>query len=65
MIAQQAARWTKDNAKGIAAADPTMPKEIINRQADNWAPLFAIADLIGPALGRVCARCRNQDFRER
>jgi hypothetical protein len=51
MIAQQAARWTKDNAEGIAAADPMMPKEIINRQADNWHPLFAVADLIGPRWG--------------
>jgi putative DNA primase/helicase len=25
-----------------------MPREIINRQADNWQPLFAVADLIGP-----------------
>jgi hypothetical protein len=52
MIAQQAARWTKDNAEGIAAADPVMPKEIVNRQADNWAPLFAVADLIGPRWGQ-------------
>jgi putative DNA primase/helicase len=51
IIARQAARWTKDNAEGIAAADPMMPKEIFNRQADNWAPLFAVADLMGPRWG--------------
>jgi Protein of unknown function (DUF3631) len=29
-------------------ADPEMPRELRNRQADNWRPLIAIADVFGP-----------------
>jgi hypothetical protein len=45
MLARQAARWAKDNADRIADADPKMPDGIINRTADNWRPLLAIADV--------------------
>jgi hypothetical protein len=37
----------KDHAEEIALANPTMPKGIYNRTADNWHPLLAIADLAG------------------
>ena len=46
VLARQAARWAQDHAGTIAAADPKMPG-IYNREADNWAPLFAIADVAG------------------
>jgi putative DNA primase/helicase len=46
VLARQAARWAQDHAGTIAAADPEMPG-IHNREADNWAPLFAIADVAG------------------
>jgi putative DNA primase/helicase len=46
VLARQAARWAQDHAGTIAAADPEMPG-IHNREADNWAPLFAIADIAG------------------
>jgi Protein of unknown function (DUF3631) len=51
-IASQAARWAKDNSDAVAASNPTMPREIINRQADNSQPLFAVADLAGPRWGQ-------------
>ncbi len=40
------ARWAEDNANKIADCDPDMGA-LINRTADNWRPLFAIADVIG------------------
>jgi putative DNA primase/helicase len=47
VLARQIARWAKDHAERIANADPAMPDGIINREADNWRPLFAIADQAG------------------
>src|SRR5262245_19018111 len=47
VMTRKAARWTQDNADRIGAADPAMPQGIINRQADNWRPLLAIADVAG------------------
>jgi Protein of unknown function (DUF3631) len=44
VLARKAGRWAKDNAERIANADPKMPDGIINREADNWRPLLAIAD---------------------
>jgi Protein of unknown function (DUF3631) len=43
-LARKAARWAKDHAERVAATDPEMPDGIINRMADNWRPLLAIAD---------------------
>ena len=45
-IARMCARWAEDNAHLMAESDPDMGA-LINRDADNWRPLFAIADLIG------------------
>ena len=44
-IANMCARWADDNASIVADADPDM--EMINRNRDNWRPLFSIADVIG------------------
>jgi putative DNA primase/helicase len=44
-VAKMCARWAEDNAALLVGADPDMGT--INRNADNWRPLFAIADLIG------------------
>lgn len=46
-LARRAARWAKDHAEELAAADPVMPASIYNRAADNWRPLLAMADLAG------------------
>jgi putative DNA primase/helicase len=45
-LARMCSRWADDNASLLADCDPDMG-ELINRNADNWRPLFAIADLIG------------------
>jgi len=47
VLARKQARWAKDHADSIAARDPEMPPGIINRAADNWRPLLAIADEAG------------------
>jgi putative DNA primase/helicase len=48
-LARMAARWAVDHAAALAAADPAMPAGIVNRAADNWRPLLAVADLAGGA----------------
>ena len=45
-IGRMCARWADDNADAVAECDPDMGG-VINRVADNWRPLFAIADTIG------------------
>jgi hypothetical protein len=46
-LGRKIARWVQDNYAAIAACDPVMPPDVINRLADNWRPLFAIAQVIG------------------
>src|SRR5262249_32618050 len=45
-LARKAARWAVDHHAALVQADPDMG-QLINRVADNWRPLFAIADLAG------------------
>jgi putative DNA primase/helicase len=45
-VARMCARWSEDVLGTIEDYDPDMGG-LINRVADNWRPLFAIADLIG------------------
>jgi putative DNA primase/helicase len=57
VLARRAARWALDNREALAAADPEIGK-LVNRAADNWRPLFAIADAAGgrwPRLARSTA----------
>jgi hypothetical protein len=44
-IARMCARWAEDYAGDVGETDPDMG--MINRNKDNWRPLFAIADVIG------------------
>jgi putative DNA primase/helicase len=53
VLARMAARWAADNSERVAASDPAMPRGVINREADNWRPLAAIASV---AKGRWPAR---------
>jgi hypothetical protein len=46
-LARMAARWAADNFEKIKNTDPTMPTALQNREADNWRPLLAIADVAG------------------
>jgi hypothetical protein len=55
VLARKAARWATDHADRIAEVDPVMPNGIINRPADNWRPLLAIAEQAG---GRWPQRAR-------
>jgi len=52
VLARKAARWVQDHAERIGEADPEMPDGVINRAADNWRPLLAIADAAGEAWGQ-------------
>jgi putative DNA primase/helicase len=52
VLARKAVRWTQDHATAIGDADPAMPPSIINRAADNWRPLLAIADAAGETWGK-------------
>jgi Protein of unknown function (DUF3631) len=45
-ITRMCSRWSEDHATEVAETDPDMGT-LINRDADNWRPLFAIADVIG------------------
>ena len=58
VLAQKAARWALDNRQTLTAADPETG-ELVNRAADNWRPLFAVADIAGgkwPRLARSTAK---------
>src|SRR5262245_35241023 len=46
-LARKCARWAKDNLPKLEGADPMTPIPLNNRAADNWRPLFAIADALG------------------
>jgi hypothetical protein len=46
-LVRKMARWAKDHAEALGAADPGMPASIYNRAADNWRPLLAAADATG------------------
>lgn len=47
VLHRKAARWAYDNFETLRDADPPMPAKIRDRMADNWRPLFAIAELAG------------------
>jgi putative DNA primase/helicase len=44
---RMAARWALDYLETLRSADPTIPRTLNDRAADNWRPLLAIADLAG------------------
>jgi hypothetical protein len=51
LLARKAARWSRDNLEALKAAKPDMAG-LMNREADNWKALFAIADAAGAKWGR-------------
>ena len=58
-LARKAARWGHDHADRVAELEPKMPAGLINRTADNWRPLLAIADEAGgtwPERARTAAQ---------
>ena len=46
VLCRQLARWTADNLTRLESCDPDMPGAF-NRLADNWRPLFAVAEVAG------------------
>jgi Protein of unknown function (DUF3631) len=48
-LARKIARWAHDHAEEVATCDPDIPEGVFNRDADNWRPLLAIADIVGGA----------------
>jgi hypothetical protein len=57
ILRRKAARWAEVNFEPLAAdPNPAIPPELHDRAADNWRPLFAIADLAG---GEWPQRARN------
>ncbi len=48
-LKRMAMRWAADNFSILAGADAVVPNWMFNRAADNWRPLFAIADAASAA----------------
>ena len=46
-VASKLARWCADNAMALEMAEPAMPDGFINRIANNWQPLLAVAEVAG------------------
>jgi hypothetical protein len=68
VLARKAARWAADNADRIKGADPEDPAGIFNRDADNWRPLLAIAEVAGDdcakrarEVGKLCCAAAASD----
>ncbi|MGC8990000.1 MAG: DUF3631 domain-containing protein, partial [Verrucomicrobiia bacterium] len=46
-LARKFARWCMENRDRLAGSDPVLPESCFGRLADNWRPLFAIAEVAG------------------
>ena len=46
-LSRKLARWTSDNLAAIKSCEPALPPTAFNRLADNWRPLFVIAQIAG------------------
>jgi putative DNA primase/helicase len=46
-LCRKLARWCADNFPQLEVADPALPDGVFNRLADNWRPLFTIAEIAG------------------
>src|SRR5262249_52396987 len=57
-VRKRLARWAQDHGKAIGEAEPQVPDQLGDRDADNWRPLLAIADQVGgdwPRIAREAA----------
>jgi hypothetical protein len=54
VLCRKLARWTRDHVEALSTADPVLPESAYNRVADNWRPLFAIAELAGRDWPKRC-----------
>jgi hypothetical protein len=46
-LCRKLARWAADNVDFVKRCDPQLPEIAFNRLADNWRPLFEIAEVAG------------------
>jgi putative DNA primase/helicase len=46
-VRRRLARWCRDKAEPIRTLEPARPPSLSDRAADNWTPLFAIAEMAG------------------
>ena len=58
-LCRKLARWTQDHFAEIQACDPKLPDTAFNRLADNWRPLFAIAEVAGGDWPRLALEAFN------
>jgi hypothetical protein len=49
------ARFVADRVTQLEAIDPVLPNGVFNRLADNWRPLFAVAEVVGGNWPQRCA----------
>jgi len=57
-IKRKCIRWAQDNIESLKEHIPDIPDSLHDRAADNWEPLFAIADIVGndwPKVAREAA----------
>jgi hypothetical protein len=54
-LCRKLARFCADNKTRLEASDPQLPDGVFNRLADNWRPLFAIAEAAGGDWLQRCA----------
>ena len=47
LLRKRCARWAQDNIEALKDREPTLPDGLNDREADNWYPLFAIAEVVG------------------
>jgi putative DNA primase/helicase len=47
ILCRKLARFCADNGERLAQCEPTLPPGAFNRLADNWRPLFAVAEIAG------------------
>ena len=46
-LCRKLVRWCIDNRRRLESCDPALPEGAFNRLADNWRPLFKIAEIAG------------------
>src|SRR5260221_12392097 len=60
VLCRKLARWTQVHFAILQACNPPMPPSAYNRLADNWRPLFAIAQAAGGDWPRRTLEAFNQ-----
>jgi hypothetical protein len=59
-LCRRLARFVADNIDALEVSDPKLPECAFNRLADNWRPLFAIAEIAGGNWPRRITKAFNR-----